>query len=64
MDLDGKLSQLKMSMGSCNMNYNQNVGDASTCTTTTKASTCVSDAEDITSENSVDSDHDKILDDE
>ena len=63
MDLDGKLSQLKMAIGSCNMHYIQCLEDASMCTATTEDSTCISDYVDISSEKSVDSDYDTILDD-
>ena len=50
MELDGKLSQLKISIGSCNMHNSQHLEDASTCTATTEASTYVSDAVDTSSE--------------
>ena len=64
MELDGKLSQLKMSIGSCNMHNSQYLEDASICTAATEASSYVSDTEDITSEKSVDNDYDTILDDD
>ena len=64
MELDGKLSQKKMSIGSWNMHNNQYLEDASTCTATTEASTCVSDTVDISNEKWVYSDYDDTLHDE
>ena len=62
-ELDGKLSQLKISIDSCNMHYSQCLEYSSMHTATTEASTCVSNAEDITSEKSVYSDYDTMVDD-
>ena len=57
MDFDGKLSQLKISIGSCNTRYSQNLEEEQT-----EASTHASDTEWITSKKLVDSDYDAILD--
>ena len=38
--LDGKLSQLKMSIGSCNMHCSQCLDDVSMCTVAIEDSTC------------------------
>ena len=61
MELYGKLSQLKMLIGSCNMHNSQHLEDPSICTATIEASTCVSDYEDMPSEKSVDSDYELMF---
>ena len=62
--LDGKLSQLKMTIGSCNVHCSQCLDDASMCTVTTEDSTYIYEYNDIESENSVDFDYDTMLKDD
>ena len=64
MELDVKLSQLNIVIGSCNMHNSQSLEEASTCTVTTKASIPVSDTAHISSEKSVDTDYDTKLNEE
>ena len=50
MELEGKLSKIKMSICPCNIHNSHCLEDSSICTNATEASTCVSDNKDITSE--------------
>ena len=63
MDLDGKLSRLKMSIGSCSMHNSQCLEDTSTCTTKSEASAHIYGTVDIQNE-LAHADYDSILHDD
>ena len=62
-DLDDKISKLKMSIGSYRMHNRKCLEDVSTCTAKTESSTHISGTVDIERE-SVDTDYDTTLDDD
>ena len=62
--LGGKLSQLKMSIGSCDMHKSKFLEDWSTCTDTNEESSHVSDTNVIECENSVEFDYYTMFEDD